>query len=353
MQTVKAGAYAISISDDLRQLAKKISGNKFSEIILLVDENTRAHCLPLLLDAAPQLQNAWVFEIPAGEGCKTIDTCSVLWKELLEKNIDRNALFINLGGGVIGDMGGFVASCFKRGITFINIPTTLLAMVDATIGGKLGVDFGNVKNAVGLFANPGAVLIYPGFLETLSFSELTSGFAEMLKHTLIHSGKEWEEIKRLNPAKVKKWDTLIYRSLLVKKKIVQIDPYEKNARKALNFGHTFGHAFESAALAQGTPLLHGHAVAMGMIAESYLSHKLAGLPEKQLTDITNTIVKLYGGYFPKRGTANWKRWITHDKKNVGGKYNFTLLTSIGKFTLDVHCEERLLQASVNYLNSRL
>src|SRR5688572_12229792 len=172
MNALQVSDYKVHISDDLRKLAKSIGQSGYSEIILLVDENTRACCLPLLFKAAPALKNALILEIPAGEAYKSINTCSHLWKELLSKNIDRNALLINLGGGVIGDMGGFVASTYKRGIAFVNIPTTLLSQVDATIGGKLGVDFGDVKNAVGLFANPTSVLIHPGFLKTLPDAEL-------------------------------------------------------------------------------------------------------------------------------------------------------------------------------------
>jgi len=225
------GNYKVYISDDLRKLAKTISQPDFSEVAILVDENTRACCLPLLLRAIPALKNALILEIPAGENFKTIDTCSRLWEELLNRHVDRNALLINLGGGVIGDMGGFVASTYKRGIAFINIPTTLLAQVDATIGGKLGVDFGSVKNAVGLFVNPAAVLVYPGFLKTLPDDELMSGFAEMIKHSLISSAQHWKSLKKVTPLKTKNWETLIHASLLVKRKLWRKTRWKKTSAR--------------------------------------------------------------------------------------------------------------------------
>jgi len=347
------GNYKVYISDDLRKLTKAIAHPDFSEIAILVDENTRACCLPLLLRAAPALKNALILEIPAGENFKTIDTCSRLWEELLNRHVDRNALLINLGGGVIGDMGGFVASTYKRGIAFINIPTTLLAQVDATIGGKLGVDFGSVKNAIGLFANPVSVLVHHGFLKTLPDAEVFSGFAEMIKHSLISSVQHWKNVKKLNPLKTNNWEMHIHDSLLVKKKIVQQDPLEKNVRKVLNFGHTFGHAFESAALQKGTPLLHGHAVALGLIAESFLSNKLTGLKAGELEEITTFIMQYYGSYFSNISKINWQKWIKHDKKNANGKFNFTLLKSIGKPVINVDCEEKLLHQSVDYLKRHL
>jgi 3-dehydroquinate synthase len=213
MNALQVSNYRVCISDDLRELTRTIGFADFSETVLLVDENTRACCLPRLLAAAPSLKNALILEIPSGEAFKNINTCSHLWKELLDKNIDRTALIINLGGGVIGDMGGFVAATYKRGIAFINIPTTLLAQVDATIGGKLGVDFGNVKNAVGVFVNPSGVLIHPAFLKTLPDGQLLSGFAEMIKHGLISSKKHWDKIRSVNPLKEKSWSRLIHDSL--------------------------------------------------------------------------------------------------------------------------------------------
>ncbi len=352
--STKVGNYQVAISSQLRDLTKIFNPEKHSQSFILVDENTKALCLPRLLHAVPALKNSHILEIRSGEKIKTIDTCKKLWQALLKKNADRSSLMINLGGGVIGDMGGFVACTYKRGIPFINIPTTLLSQVDATIGGKLGVDFNDVKNAVGIFKNPQAVFIHPGFLKTLPGDELLSGFAEMIKHSLISSPKMWDEIKKVNPGRIKNWDSMIYQSLLAKKKIVEKDPFEKNTRKVLNFGHTLGHAFESAALHDGIKLLHGHAVALGMIAESFLSSRICGLSEKHLHEITDFILLHYHRQLHSDiSDINWRRWITHDKKNTGDRLNFTLLQSIGKPVINAHCDMRLIAEAVRFLNSKL
>lgn len=351
---ITTGSYSVLISDNLEDLNNVIRRSDFTEVFILVDNNTLDCCLPWLMEAIPSLRGSVVFQIPSGESFKTIDTCSKLWGELLNRGADRNSLLINLGGGVIGDMGGFVATTFKRGMPFINIPTTLLSQVDATIGGKLGVDFNDVKNAVGLFSNPQAVFIHPPFLHTLPDDELLSGFAEMIKHALISSPEQWNEIKKVNPFKVGDWGSLIERSLLVKKKIVEHDPFEKGARKALNFGHTIGHAFESGALHAGIKLLHGHAVAMGIIVETHLSVKSLGLPQKQLNEICKFILKYYREYFDSGiSEINWKEWIKHDKKNADGRLNFTLLKAIGKPAINLNCKERDIEHSVSFLKSKL
>lgn len=351
---MQIGNYKVHISDDLRQLASVISRFEFSQAFILVDDNTLECCLPLLMKSVTALKRSVIFQIPDGERNKNIGTCIKLWQELLEKGADREALLINLGGGVIGDMGGFVASTYKRGIPFINVPTTLLSQVDATVGGKLGVDFMNAKNVIGLFNNPQAVFIHPAFLKTLPDDELLSGFAEMIKHALISSADLWDEIKQINPFKTKSWAQLIHRSLLVKKKIVESDPYEKGVRRTLNFGHTIGHAFESAALEAGIKLLHGHAVAIGIIVESYLSVKLLRLPEKHLHDITDFILKYYRQYFDSEiSDINWKGWIKHDKKNAYGRLNFTLLKSIGKPAINLDCDFQQIVEAAGFLKSRL
>ncbi|HXH18470.1 MAG TPA: 3-dehydroquinate synthase [Chitinophagales bacterium] len=353
-RSISVGTYKVHISNHLKELTKVINKNDFSEVFILVDENSRTHCLPQLLKAVSALKDSHVLEISSGESFKTIDTCKYLWSELLKKSADRHSLFINLGGGVIGDLGGFVASTYMRGIPFINIPTTLLSQVDATLGGKLGIDFNGVKNAVGIFTNPEAVFIHPGFLKTLPDDELLSGFAEMIKHGLISSPVIWNEIKKVNPCRVKNWEPLICKSLLVKKKIVEQDPREKNIRKALNFGHTFGHAFESAALHEGKKLLHGHAVALGIIAESYLSFRLTGLPEKNLNEITHYISFHYRSHIHSDiSEINWQRWITHDKKSAGGRFNFTLLKSTGKPVINIDCHRQLMEEAVQFLKSQL
>jgi len=348
--------YKVHISNRLSRLTKVIRSNDFSAIFILVDENTRRWCLPVLRNAVPALKDAFILEILSGEAQKTIETCRMLWIELQKRNADRQSLFINLGGGVIGDLGGFTASAYLRGIPFINIPTTLLAQIDASIGGKLGVDFNGVKNAIGFFKNPAAVFVHPGFLKTLPDDELLSGFAEMLKHALISSPAMWKEIKKIRDVSSLRdgiTPLLIQKSLLVKKKIVEKDPLELNVRKVLNFGHTIGHAFESGALAERKKLLHGHAVALGMIAESHLSSQLTGLPEKQLHEITSFILHHYRKFYSEISDINWLRWIKYDKKSAQGRLNFTLLKSIGKPVVNCQCVEPEIDASVQFLKSKL
>lgn len=352
MKEIKVSGYSVCLSDNLKKLMDRLRKKSVSQTVILVDENTRACCLPLLFDAAPGFSESFILEIPSGENFKTINTCAHLWEQLLENGIDREALVLNLGGGVIGDMGGFVASTYKRGIDFVNLPTTLLSQVDATIGGKLGVDFCGAKNAIGLFANPTGVYIYPGFLSTLPESELMSGFAEMIKHALISSVRHWNGITE-TAVKTKNMEALIHTSLLVKKKVVEADPFEKNLRKTLNFGHTLGHAFESAALQKDIPLLHGHAVAMGMAGEVYLSGKRCGMSNAQVKEITDFIFMHYGKYFPSPEKISWQKWIKHDKKNANGNLNFTLLKSIGKPLINQYVDMKEVSESVDFIKDRL
>ena len=338
----------------LADAAKTLKLTQYSQVVILSDENTRALCLPQLLKALPALAKATVLEIPAGEGYKTLTTCEKVWQQLFALQIDRSALLINLGGGVITDMGGFIASTYKRGIDFINIPTTLLAQVDATVGGKTGIDFGSIKNGIGTFSFAKQVFIYTPFLKTLPDEQLMSGYAEMLKHALITSPKDWADTIKINPLKNKKWDELIYRSLAIKQKIVQQDPYESGVRKTLNFGHTLGHALEGYSLKHGQPLLHGHAVALGMIGELWLSEQKTGFPHGDVQKIRNALLKLYQPYFNIDWNTNkLSRLISNDKKNKSGKTNFVLLSKIGKPVLDVSCEGDEIKAAVKHLENHV
>ena len=237
MKEIKSDNYSIWLGGN--SLSKlDISG--YSKVAILVDENTKRDCLPKL----PQFENPIIIEIKSGEENKNINTCNFIWEQLTAQHFDRNSLLINLGGGVIGDMGGFAASTYKRGIDFIQIPTTLLAMVDASVGGKLGVDFNGLKNQIGLFNNPESVLIFPEFLETLPENQLKSGFAEVVKHALISDKNLWEELTSTTFDKLN-WEAIILTSIQIKNNIILSDPFEKGNRKKLNFGHTFGHAVES------------------------------------------------------------------------------------------------------------
>ncbi len=339
--------------NSLQQFSKFISSHTFSSLFILVDENTVKHCYPKLIQLLPSHH---IVQIEAGEECKTISACETIWQKLTSENADRNSLLINLGGGVVGDMGGFAAGCYKRGIKFINIPTTLLSMVDASVGGKTGIDFMNFKNQIGLFNEPEAVFIDTGFLQTLSERELLSGFAEVIKHYLIADKNLFEEIRnQKSEIRNLAWNEVVAKNVSIKAKIVEQDPHEKNIRKALNFGHTIGHAVESYFLKdENKKLLHGEAVAAGMIAESFLSVKLNLLSEEEL----NSIAKLILHYFklPIVPEADFKtilELMKQDKKNVSQKTQFSLLNGIGNYSINNSVEEDAIIDSLRYYNSLL
>ncbi len=249
----------------------------YSQVFLLTDENTHRHCLPIFLEKTGLPREVNIAKIPAGERFKTLATCQQIWQQMLDAKLDRRALVVNLGGGVIGDMGGFCAATWKRGVDFAQIPTTLLAMTDAAIGGKLGIDFQGVKNTIGIFQNPAAVFVDPVFLKTLPDRELRSGFAEVIKHALI--GGQLSESLQLSESS---WLETLRASIAVKVRIVQEDPLEKGLRALLNFGHTIGHAVESYFLETDEPLTHGEAVAIGMICESWRAQPPPRPPPKRV-----------------------------------------------------------------------
>ena len=321
MKEIKADDYSIWIGEDS---LSKLDFSTYSKTAILVDENTKKHCINLL----PTLNESVIIEIKSGEKNKTISTCNLIWEQLTINNFDRNSALINLGGGVIGDMGGFAAATYKRGISFIQIPTTLLAMVDASIGGKLGVDFNGLKNQVGLFSNPESVIINPKFLDTLPEEELKSGFSELVKYALITDKGLWKKITN-TPFNNLDWKEMIYTSIEIKNNIVISDPKEKVERKSLNFGHTFGHAIESYYLEKGTPILHGEAIFMGIILESEISD----LTQSEKNEIKNYILSNFGlPYTPKKSYLH--KFLLNDKKNQEGKINFSLLKEIGNYTID-------------------
>jgi len=321
VKEIKAIDYSIWIGGNS---LSKFDISTYSQVAILVDENTKRDCLHKL----PKIENALIIEIKSGEEYKNISTCNFIWEQLTINNFDRNTLLINLGGGVIGDMGGFCAATYKRGLEFIHIPTTLLAMVDASVGGKLGIDFKGLKNQIGLFNNPKAVLISPEFLETLAESELKSGFAEVVKHALISDNSLWVKLKN-TPFTDLDWEDIIDTSIQIKNKILLADPFEKGERKKLNFGHTFGHAIESYYLEKGTPISHGEAVFMGMILETEISD----LSETDKNEIKNYVLSNFAlPYTPKKTYLH--KFLINDKKNQDGKINFTLLSGIGNCSFD-------------------
>tara|TARA_Y100000385_G_scaffold100744_1_gene104101 strand:+ start:5509 stop:6498 length:990 start_codon:yes stop_codon:yes gene_type:complete len=321
VKEIKADNYSIWIGE---KSISKLDVSKYSKIGILVDENTKEFCLPLL----SKIKKSIVIEIKSAEENKNIDSCNLIWEALSQNSFDRNSLLINLGGGVIGDMGGFCASTYKRGIDFIQIPTSLLAMVDASVGGKLGIDFNGLKNHVGLFSNPKSVIINPKFLETLAENELKSGFAEVVKHALITDKNLWNHLKNSNLLDLD-WEEIIETSVQIKNKIVMSDLKEKGERKKLNFGHTFGHAIESYYLQKGTPILHGEAIFMGIILESELS----SLSVSEKNDIKNYILSNFSlPYTPSK--SNLLNFLRNDKKNFEEKINFSLLEGIGNCTIN-------------------
>lgn len=349
---IKTGEYSVFIGNNIFADLKKFLSqylDKQSAVFVLCDENSMKHCYPLVSDL---LNKAEVIIIPLGEENKNIDVCKSIWQTLSEKRADRKSILLNLGGGVIGDMGGFAASTFKRGIDFINIPTTLIAQADASFGGKTGINLNHIKNEIGVFNFPKAVFVYPGFLNTLSNRQLKSGFAEIIKHALIADKKYWTEIKSFDFAS-KKFSTLITRSIEIKNKIVKTDPKEKGIRKMLNFGHTIGHTVETFSLEEkGKTLLHGEAIAVGMVCETYLSHEKLGLPKKELSEITSFILKNFEHM--KLKDFDEHRLIElmkHDKKNTKGEISFSLLRKIGKAEFDINCSIDLIKQSLKYYKS--
>lgn len=353
MQTIQATNYPIYFNEKgYQELNSFLIDSKYSKLFIIVDSNTNEFCLSRFL---PYLETNLIIEIvefEAGEPNKNIDTCVQIWNVLTELGADRKSLVINLGGGVVTDLGGFVASTFKRGIDFINIPTTLLSMVDASVGGKTGVDLGNLKNQIGVFNLPLMVLIDTAYLETVPQNEMRSGLAEMLKHGLIYDKAYWEKFLDLKSIDFTELDELIYRSVAIKNEIVTIDPTEKNLRKALNFGHTLGHAIESYFLENENKisLLHGEAIAIGMILESYISFKKDLLNEQEYLQIKNAIKLIYDDVvFEENDIEPIMELLIHDKKNEYGNIQFALIDGIGKIIINQSVEsELILEAFEDY-----
>lgn len=328
-------------------LNQHIGNQNYSKIFVLVDENTKEYCLPSFTEMLDFSFDS-VIGVPSGEEHKHIKTCLKVWEALSDADADRKSLLINLGGGVLTDLGGFVASTFMRGIDFINVPTTLLSMVDASVGGKTGVDLGSLKNQIGVINQPQMVLVFPAFLKTMDPRELKSGYAEMLKHGLIMDAEYWELLREENSFTTARE---IQRSIALKNKVVLEDPREKGLRKILNFGHTLGHAIESHFLEhpEKKTLLHGEAIAIGMILEGYLSHRLTGLPRLSLTDIKSTFLKYYEKVdFDRGDIAAIVKLLKYDKKNSHGEINFVLLRSIGEAVTDVKVAGDLFDKAFDY-----
>lgn len=337
------------LNDDFSALNEFLTEKSFSKIFILVDENTHDYCLPVVLGNLQTEIPMEILEVEAGEEMKNIQTANHLWEILTEMKADRKALLINLGGGVITDMGGFVASTYKRGIRFINIPTTLLSMCDASIGGKTGIDLMHYKNMVGTFCFPEQIFVFTDFLKTLPYKELRSGFAEMLKHGLIADQLHWEELIKIHKIDAESVFPYIKASMAIKEEIVKVDFYEKNVRKTLNFGHTIGHAIESLFLEKENPVLHGEAVAIGMICETYLSYLENLISEEDCQKVIDGIRK----YYPDMDISDFTNssiinLLLNDKKNTDNRINFSLLSGIGSSVFDHECVTENITATLNF-----
>lgn len=349
MQTIQSTDYPVHFKKEgYKHLNLFIKKNDFKTVFILVDENTHKNCFPIFSQIIEADVKFEIIEIESGEVNKNLNTCVSLWESLTELGADRKSLLINIGGGVITDMGGFVAAAFKRGIQFINIPTTLLSMVDASVGSKTGVDLGVLKNQIGFFTDPVMVIIDPVFLATVTEKEITSGMAEVIKYGLTYDKKLWNEFVLGNKLDI---ETIVHRSIEIKNEVVLEDRLEGGLRKMLNFGHTIGHAVESYCLESNEreTLTHGEAIALGMITESYISTKLLNLKEEELKTIKKTIVNIFGKIpLNKEEYPAILDLMKHDKKNVNGQINFVLINGIEDHKIDCKVPTELIIESLDY-----
>lgn len=325
--------YSSSAENFEKNLKKHIS--EATKIFVLTDEHTSKYCLPFLTSNGLSINEFHHIEIKSGEEEKTLDTAQFIWQKLTDFKADRKSLLINLGGGVITDIGGFCAATYKRGMKFIQIPTTLLGMVDAAIGGKTGVDFGHFKNHVGVFALPNLVIVHPHFLQTLPEDQIRSGYAECVKHALIESPELWAKIKTIKQPTPENITPILWELCQVKINIVERDPTEQNERKKLNYGHTLGHAWESYLLENKITTTHGDCVAMGMIAENLLAKEIGLLNDKDNEEANQYIQSIFP--LPKVPTEAFEKVLQNllqDKKNEGGEIRYTLLGAIGDMQIN-------------------
>ena len=322
----------VVICQDLpSELQVFLEGMSYDKLFVLTDMNTHEKCYPLVKEV-PLLRDAPVITVEAGDTHKSLEALSSIWMRLSSEGATRHSVLLNLGGGMVTDMGGFAGATFKRGIRTINVPTTLMASVDAAVGGKTGVNFNGLKNEIGAFYPPECVFIDCEFLRTLDRDNILSGYAEMIKHGLISSMEVYTSVMLydIDTMNYRYLNQLVAQSVAVKEEFVAKDPKEQNIRKALNFGHTVGHAYESLSFRKNAPLLHGHAVAAGIISELYLSHKLCGFPMEKLSQVVYYIKEYYRPFaFSCDDYDALYELMTHDKKNEAGIINFTLLGGVG------------------------
>ncbi|WP_299064687.1 3-dehydroquinate synthase [uncultured Polaribacter sp.] len=352
MKSIQAVTYPVLFQDKAYQkLSKLVEVNNYSTLFIMVDENTFEHCYPKFIRNLATDKRIELIEIESGEINKNIETCIGVWNAITELGGDRKSLLITLGGGVITDLGGFVASCFKRGIDFVNIPTTLLSMVDASVGGKTGVDLGVLKNQIGLFANPEMVIVDTDYLTTVTEREIKSGTAEIIKYGVTYDVNLFNEIKNNKNLDIK---DLIFRSIEIKNEVVLQDPKEQNLRKILNFGHTLGHAIESFYLESEDKenLTHGEAIAIGMVCECFMSAKLLGFPIEKVNEVKEVVLNIYDKItLLKDDFSAIMELLKHDKKNINGQVNFVLLNDYENHQIDCKVPEELIVESMEFYNS--
>lgn len=358
MQVLTSLDYKIRIAqstdpDLLGWWKSTLESGKYTKVMVLADEHTVRYCMPILERMIGGFPDA-LYVIPAGEQHKELETAQSIWEFLLQAGADRHSLLINLGGGVIGDMGGFCAATYMRGIDFIQVPTTLLSMVDASVGGKLAIDFKRFKNLIGVFRNPGQVIICPDFLNTLPHRIWESGLAEMVKHALIADISAWENlvtIGHVREVSMETWEKLICQSVMIKRDIVEEDPKEQGRRAILNFGHSIGHALEAVLLKTRVNLLHGEAVAWGMVAEAWISHEVTGLPLSWVDAIGRWVSRLYPELPTDIPREEWLGYLRSDKKNRAGVIRMVLLEKAGMATWNHEVPESLCLKALDYLHT--
>lgn len=349
--------YTIYVNSIKTELTNFLAENSYTKIAVLVDENTKKYCLPLIWDEIDK--SRWtIIEVHSGESHKQIKTCELIWKKMLMAGLDRHSLMVNLGGGVIGDMGGFCASTYMRGIDFVHIPTTLLSQVDSSVGGKLGVDLEMVKNIVGMFASPKAVFVDKLFLQTLPTEQIRSGFAEMVKHGLIADTDLWNQCKdiihagtTLGPDPNFLTNALLEQTISVKKRVVEKDPYEAGLRKILNYGHTIGHAVETESWNTAVPLLHGEAIFVGMICENHISYCKGKLSKGTMEEVNTFLQKVFYRKDAVSANSQILQHMQKDKKNKNNRIYSALLQDIGSATFHQEIsQEEVLESFQYYKN---
>ncbi|MBL7933761.1 MAG: 3-dehydroquinate synthase [Bacteroidia bacterium] len=352
MSVLKSNGYNIIIgSDALKSLSAFLLKNHYTSYYILCDDNTLQYCLPILITKCQKLSEAEIIEIESGEQSKSIELSAYIWQTLLEQGADTSTLLINLGGGVVSDLGGFTASVYKRGIDFINIPTSLLAMADASVGGKTAIDFNGVKNSIGSFAQPKSVFVYPDFLRTLNDRHLKNGLAEVYKIALISDSALWKNLKKES---ITITTDIIYKSIGLKNKIVLKDPFDKGLRKILNFGHSIGHALETLFLGTAKELFHGEAIVAGMLIESHIAFQKKLISKSVLSEIYDTLISVFNPQpFFNLDLEHITDLLKNDKKNLKGKYFFSLPSKIGSCNFDIPVTEVQVKKAFIFYNDLL